>query len=146
MKYISALLLCFVSVILTAGCTNSEKNKTDSVLQFVIDKDADSDGVTLYAVMESGDRSEEKKEAPPYTISFDGSDVNEAFDNFFYSVKNVYTGTVKEYAASENGGDELLDELKLYITNSPRLPAKRKTVTVEDVNAYINEKLAEKEN
>lgn len=143
MKKITLLLLCLMFVVSVAGCTNSEKDTTASVLQFVIDEDAGSEGVILYAVMKNGDKSEEKKKEPPYVLYFDGGDVHQAFDKFFDSEKNVYTGTVKEYAINESADSALLDELKLYITNSPKLPAKRKTVTVKDVNTYINEKLAE---
>jgi hypothetical protein len=112
------------------------------VYYFAADVGVDGNGTVLHTVMKKNEKKNDG-DSKPYIESFDGRDIEEAFRHFFEKYADVYTGTVKEYAVAEALGDEGLEIFKLYLANFPGLPVKKTTEKVNDVTAYIEEKLSE---
>ncbi len=133
-------------IMIFCSCTNSGNLKSDYAYYFGLDK-GKTEEVVMYALMkkEVKESDKDKNKDNSYIEEYTGKNVNEAFDSFFKKHKDAYTGTVKEYAVGESMGDEGLEELRVYLANSPRLPAKRKTNKYESGAGFIYEKLEEKQ-
>ena len=140
MKKILIAMLCILFMICLISCTNADNDKSDFAYYFVIDKTKDGK-ILLCSVMKKDVQSSKKDVNKPFVEEFVGSNIDDAFNYFFEKNKTVYTGTVKEYAVGENMGEDGLFDFKVYLTNSPKLPAKRKTVSVKDTRMYIDEKI-----
>ena len=74
--------------------------------------------------------SEQAKESSLNVLSFAGKDTESAFENFFSENGDVYTGTVEAYLLGAGADKKTLDDFKVYLVNSNKLPLKR--------NAYYN--------
>ena len=74
--------------------------------------------------------SEQAKESSLNVLSFAGKDTESAFENFFSENGDVYTGTVEAYLLGAGVDKKTLDDFKVYLVNSNKLPLKR--------NAYYN--------
>lgn len=74
--------------------------------------------------------SEQAKESSLNVLSFAGKDTESAFENFFSENGDVYTGTVEAYLLGAGVNKKTLDDFKVYLVNSNKLPLKR--------NAYYN--------
>lgn len=144
MRRFTAVCLGFLITICLFSCTNADNGKSDFAYYFAVDK-AENEEVVLYAVMKKEVKGSEKDKNPPFAERYTGKSTENAFDSFFDKHKDAYTGTVKEYAVGEKVGKKGLEDFKVYLANSPRLPAKRKTVTVGDAALYIDEKIQEEQ-
>lgn len=131
-------LFCLAFAFLLCSCTDGGGKKSDFAYYFALDKD-ESENVLLYAVMKDGEKTEDNI----FLEKIEGDDINRVYTDFFDKFKDVYTGTVKEYAVSETLGEKGMTDFKTYLTNSPKLPAKRKTVSIKNAENYIGEKTAE---
>lgn len=143
MKKILLIFLILYVVVVLNSCSDSDARMPDYAYYFAVDK-ADDGANVLYTVMTDGSDKSHEKERNFFIKKYNGQNVKAVFSDFFNDSKNVYTGTVKEYAVGKDMGEDGLTDFKLYLTNSPKLPAKRKTVVVENSEAYINDKMAEK--
>ena len=74
--------------------------------------------------------SDQAKESSLNVLSFAGKDTESAFENFFSENGDVYTGTVEAYLLGAGVDKKTLDDFKVYLVNSNKLPLKR--------NAYYN--------
>lgn len=144
MRRFTAVCFSFLIAICLFSCTNADNGRSDFAYYFAVDK-AENNGVVLYAVMKKDVKGSEKDKNPPFVEQFAGESTENAFDSFFYKHKDAYTGTVKEYAVGERAGEKGLEDFKVYLANSPKLPAKRKTVTVGDAALYVDEKIQEEQ-
>lgn len=142
MKYIISVILCFAVMPVFTSCTDGNSGE-DYVYYFSADLDSESGGVILYAVMKKNVKKKDSEAVMPVCEVFTASDVESAFGAFFDNFGDVYTGTVKEYSVSASLGEKGENDFKIYLANSPRLPVKKKTLTIGNAAAYIEEKLAE---
>ena len=142
MKLLNGIVIVFVMTALLCSCSNSENNKSDYVYYFGFDK-GQKDDVVMYALMKKEAKESDNKDL--YMEEYIGASVNEVFEQFFEKHKDAYTGTVKEYAVGESVGEKGLEDLKVYIANSPKLHAKRKTTIFDSGAGFIYEKMEEKQ-
>lgn len=142
MKYLCAVLMSLAVLMLCVSCTNGD-NSEKYVYYFAVDGNEENEGVILHAIMKRDDGKKDSEKNALFAEIFDGADVKEVFDIFFERYKDVYTGTVKEYAVSIDLGRKVFEDFKVYLANSPRLPVKKSTVKVENAEEYISEKLVE---
>ena len=144
MKRFAAVNLSLLLAICLFSCTNADNGKSDFAYYFAVDK-AENDGFVLYAVMKKEAKGSENNKNLPFVEQYEGESVETAYDSFFDKHEDAYTGTVKEYAVGKGVGERGLEDFKVYLTNSSKLPAKRRTVQVDDAVFYINEKLQEEQ-
>lgn len=142
MKFLNGIVVILVATASLCSCTNSGKAESHYVYYFGFDK-GQKDDVMMYALMKKEAKESDKKDS--YIEEYAGENVNEVFERFFEKHKDAYTGTVKEYAVGESVGETGLEDLKVYIANSPKLPAKRKTTVYDSGAGFIYEKMEEKQ-
>lgn len=107
-----------VKLYVLAGKENSESSQDDSGKSS--DKEKNSD----------------KEKMTEEILTFEGQSIENVFDEFFASQKDIYTGTNKIYALQTDSEDFVFD-FKVYLTNSNKLPAKIPTVLVDDAYTYL---------
>lgn len=155
-KFLPAILMF---LLILSGCSDNSSKETTFVYAMGLDKSRT--GVTLCVLAGNGSGSESaessgkddenneekdggaEKNKNIFMLFYGGKNVGEVFGKFFEENKSVYTASIKEYAVSEELGDEGMFDFKVYLTDSPRLPAKRKTSAVSSAAEYISEKAAE---
>ena len=131
-----------VTVMIFCSCTNSGNLKSDYAYYFGFDRGRQDD-VVMYVLMKKD--VNDKSGDNTYIEQYEGKNVKDTFESFFENHKDAYTGTVKEYVVGESMGEGGLEELRAYIANSPRLPAKRKTNIYDSGAGFIYEKMEEKQ-
>lgn len=144
MKFLYSVFALIMLTAFLCSCTNSANDKSDYVYYFGLDKGQEND-VVMYALMknEVKESDKDKNKDNSYIEEYTGKNVSETFESFFEKHKDAYTGTVKEYAVGESMGENGLEDLRVYIANSPRLPAKRKTEIYDSGAGFVYEKLEE---
>ena len=142
MKILYVLCVAFAVMGVFCSCTNSENDKSDYVYYFGIDRGQDG-GVMLYALIKNDVKKSEKGEKDSHIEEYKGDDVRNAFEVFFEKHRDAYTGTIKEYAVGESMGENGLEEFKVYLANSSKLPAKRKTHVFGSGAGFVYEKSEE---
>ena len=81
--------------------------------------------------------SEQAKESSLNVLSFAGKDTESAFENFFSENGDVYTGTVEAYLLGAGADKKTLDDFKVYLVNSNKLPLKRNACYNADPYSYF---------
>ena len=81
--------------------------------------------------------SEQAKESSLNVLSFAGKDTESAFENFFSENGDVYTGTVEAYLLGAGVDKKTLDDFKVYLVNSNKLPLKRNACYNADPYSYF---------
>lgn len=81
--------------------------------------------------------SEQAKESSLNVLSFAGKDTESAFENFFSENGDVYTGTVEAYLLGAGVDKKTLDDFKVYLVNSNKLPLKRNACYNPDPYSYF---------
>lgn len=81
--------------------------------------------------------SEQAKESSLNVLSFAGKDTESAFENFFSENGDVYTGTVEAYLLGAGVDKKTLDDFKVYLVNSNKLPLKRNASYNADPYSYF---------
>ncbi|MBQ8758464.1 MAG: hypothetical protein IJZ20_02105 [Clostridia bacterium] len=142
MKYFCPVFLMLVLLLACVSCTDGGGDET-FVYYFASGANPQRDGVVLHAVMRKNEKKKSESGDEPFAESFEGADVKEAFSLFFEKYKNAYTNTVKEYGICDKEGYGVTEDFKVYLTNSPGLPVKKKTLIIRNVDEYVAEKLAE---
>lgn len=158
-KFLPAIL---TFLLILSGCSDNSSKKTTFVYAMGLDKSRT--GVTLCVLAGNGsgtesaessgssgkdDENNDEKDGDTeknkniFMLFYGGKNVGEVFGKFFAENESAYTASIKEYAVSEELGDDGMFEFKVYLTDSPRLPAKRKTSAVSSAAEYISEKTAE---